>query len=77
MFIVKANAKEILGESVCLVIPKPREDPQIVICNRFGADGMSPELRAPMSFCRLRRTESRGKKLQQLRNITNFDTAKT
>ena len=41
MFIRKANAKENLGDVVCLPITKAktRENPQIFICNRIGMAG--------------------------------------
>ena len=41
MFTTKANAKENLGECICLSITKAKakQDRQIFICNRFLADG--------------------------------------
>ena len=41
MIIAKANAKENLGEFICLSITKAnaKTNLQIVICNHFGVDG--------------------------------------
>ena len=42
MIIMKANAKEIIGEIICLSITKARakQNHPIFICNRFRADGI-------------------------------------
>ena len=39
MIVTKANAKENLGEFVCLSIATAKTNLQIFICNRFRADG--------------------------------------
>ena len=57
MIITKANAKENLGEFMCLSITKAKAttNPQIYICNSFRADGIQEPRKEGFSkggFCR-------------------------